>query len=162
MSSVSIVYPKHRLAAQLKAPGGPAVADALLAAQANLDELKPQCLSELQALVRDAEACLARIPATFSAEPLKALYAIASRGIGAGSVCGAAGADKSLVSLCDLLDHLITAGRLDREAVAVHVRTLQFLVSGQETPAAAVDMLLGQLRKVSARYAVPPPLGADG
>jgi hypothetical protein len=155
MSSVRFVFPKLKLTGQLKAAGGLPVVEALEAAHANLEAIRPECLSALQALTEEAVACLQRFPNTFSLEALKALYAIASRGVGTGVVSGAPAADTALVSLCDLLDHLRATGRWDREAVAVHVQTLQLLVhgAGQNMDTATADAILSGLKKVSALYA---------
>ena len=155
MSSVSFVQPKNKLAAQLKVPGGLPVVEALAAAQANLLELRPQCLVELQALLARAQACFARSPSEFSPDTLKDLYAIAAGGVGMGAVCDSPVVDTALISLCDLLDHLRATARWDREAVAVHVQTLQLLVpgAGPALGEAAASALLSGLRKVSARYA---------
>jgi hypothetical protein len=116
----------------------------------------------LQQAVADAAAAFQAFPAEFSAEALQGLYAIAARAVGVGAAAGAPGADAALVSLCDLLDRLATRGRWDREAIAVHVQTLQLLSANLGTPmdAATVDQVLGGLRKVSARYAEPPAASA--
>ena len=122
---------------------------------ANLAQLRPEGLSELKALASDALDCFERFPADFSAEPLRELYAIAARGIGAGAVVGAPAVDTALVSLCDLLDYLSTSKRWDHEAVAVHVRTLQLLVlgAGKDMDEATADAIVSGLKKVSAIYA---------
>lgn len=158
MSNVRYVFPKPRLTDQLRVPGGVAVAEALEAAEANLAQLRPQCLEELESLTAEAEACFERLPSTFSGEVLLELYAIAARGVGAGSVCGQPAADAALISLCDLLDHLRRSERLDREAVGVHVMTLRLLVRGvsQPLPAGGAERLVSDLKKVSARFARPP------
>jgi hypothetical protein len=159
--SVTITYPKLRLATQLRQAGGLAVADAVQAANANLEDIREDCLSELQAAAGAAKACFQRFPDSFEAASLQELYAIAARAIGIGAVCGAPGADGALVSLCDLLDRLTTSGCWDREAVAVHVQTLQLLASdsGQDLDAAAVAHMLAGLQKVSGRYAATTPSG---
>jgi hypothetical protein len=155
MSNVRIVFPKHRLAEQLKTPGGPPAAEALKAAAANLAQLAPECLEELEALVAQAEACLARFPATFQEEPLRELYAMASRGVGMGKVAGAAAADVALISLCDVLDYLIATAAWDLNPVTVHVRALRLLVGagGKALDANSAEVVMAGLQKVSARYA---------
>jgi hypothetical protein len=157
--SVQYSYPKYKLAAQLKEAGGLAVADAVVAAQSNLAELAPPCLSELQAATAAAMAAFRAFPPRYSHEALDELYAIASRAVGLGAICGAPGADKAFASLCSLVDHFGGAERWDLEAIAVHVHTLQLLVSddGSQVDDAAANRLLSGLVKVSARYAQPPP-----
>ena len=155
MSSVRFVFPKLKLAEQLRVPGGKPVAEAVEEAEANLATLQPECLDELQVLPEAAAACFARFPATFAPEPLKDLYAIAVRGVGIGAISGAPAADSTLISLCDLLYHLGATGRWDQEAVAVHVHTLQLLVSqaGKAMTPEAETAILSGLKKVSQRYA---------
>lgn len=155
MSSVRFVFPKNKLTEQLRVPGGLPVSDAIEGAEANLATLQPECLDELRSLTAAAAACFAEFPESFDPAPLKTLYGIAVRGVGVGSICGAPAADTTLVSLCDLLDHLGAIGRWDREAIGVHVQTLQLLVSqaGKAMPAETEAAILAGLQKVSERYA---------
>ena len=158
MSSVRFVRPTLKLAAQLKTPGGLTTAEALEAAHANLAQLRPPSLSTLQALAAEAEACLKTLPATFSREPILALYAVSARGVGLGAVAGAPAADDVLVSLCDLLDRFLVTERWDRDAAAVHVSSLRLLVLGaeQEPNPAGTAAILDGLKRVHARHAERP------
>jgi hypothetical protein len=159
--SVTISYPKLRLAAQLREAGGQTVADSLAAAGANLDALRPACLDALREVVAALAAASQQLPDAFDAEALHALYGIAAHAVGVGAVSGAPGADVALVSLCDLLDRLGNNGRWDRTAIGVHVQTLQLLAAhGDALDAAATQRILDGLRKVSARYARPPVAAA--
>jgi hypothetical protein len=159
MSGVTLVYPKTKLAGQLREAGGVAVADAVQGASDNLAVLKPRCLTELQMTADSAMTCFHGFPAEFAPEPLQELYAIAARAVGMGAICGAPGADAALVSLCDLLDRLGSSRRWDKAAIGVHVQTLQLLAmnAGGALDAAATDSVLAGLRKVSARYLDLPP-----
>ncbi|HEY1425281.1 MAG TPA: hypothetical protein VGF50_01290 [Caulobacteraceae bacterium] len=153
MSSARYEFPKFKLTQQLREAGGVAVADAVEAAQANLTELQPECMTELQTATAAAQAAFQRFPATFDADALQALYAISARAVGIGAVCGAPSADTTFISLCNLLDHLTVIRRWDREAIGVHVQTLQLLAAnvGSLTPP-AVDQILAGLEKVARRY----------
>jgi len=154
--SVTISYPKLKLAAQLREAGGQTVAESLVAAGANLEALRPACLDELRGVVANLAAASQRLADTFNAEALEELYGIAARAVGVGAVSGAPGADVALVSLCDLLDRLANSGRWDSKAIEVHVRTLQLLAAqGDALDAAATQRILDGLRQVSARYAAP-------
>lgn len=152
MSTVRFVFPKVRLAEIIKTPGGLSVADALVRAQAGLETLKPTCLAEQMALLEYAEAAFDQLGASFDDVALAEIYSIAVRGIGTGAVCGAPAVDEVLNSLCDLVDHLRTSGRYDRDAVGVHVRAWRLLLNPALPPEGAEPVLEG-LRKVSARYA---------
>ena len=161
--SVKVIYPKLKLAAQLReSAGSTTIVDAVQAANANLVDIREQCLTELQAAASAATAAFQRFPTQFDAAPMADLYGIAARAIGVGAVCGAPGADAALTSLCDLLDRLSTSRRWDLNAIGVHVQTLQLLAGdgGQDLEAAAVRHLLAGLQKVSARYAAPPAAAA--
>jgi hypothetical protein len=169
MSSVQIEYPKLRLATQLKEAGGMTVADAVEEAQSGLEELRPECKTELQRSVRAAEDLLAKFPPAFAPEPLQELYVVASRAVGLGAICQSPASDAALVSLCDLLDRLATSRRWDPPAITVHVQTLQLLafnIGGVNDPKMTSKVLAG-LKKVSDRYAgitapEPPRLAAAG
>jgi hypothetical protein len=154
MSSVRFVFPKPRLAEILRMPGGLPVAEAVERAQANLETLKPSCLAELQALLELSEARFEAMGEAFDEAGLSDLYAIGVRGIGAGAVCGVPSLDFALTSLCDLLDHLKSHQRYDREAIAVHLRAWRLLMTAG-LPQAGSEVILDGLRKVSRRYAQP-------
>lgn len=146
--------PKVKLAQQLKTPGGPAVAEALVAATKNLHGLKKECVEDLSGVLLQAEACLASFPATYADEPLIEMYSIASQPIGVASTVGLEAIDTALISLCDLIENLKTRFLWDNDAVAVHVQSLRLLLmkAGSSELAGAEAILTG-LRKVSARYA---------
>ena len=152
MSSVRYEFPKYKLTQQLREPGGQTVADAVEAAQANLFELQPECMNELQSATAAALAAFQTFPADFNPDALQQLYAIAARAVGIGAVCGVPAADTAFVSLCNLLDHLTVIQRWDLEAIAVHVQTLQLLGVGQKLNEAAIEQILAGLQKVTRRY----------
>lgn len=151
MSAVRFVFPKPRLAQLLKTPGGLPVAEALERAQNNLEEIRPTCLAELQALLELAQARFDAVADGDGPEAVSELYAIAVRGIGGGEVVKIPAIDSALTSLCDLLDHLRTQGRFDHEAIAVHLQAWRLLVAGDQPPEVGRAMVEG-LRKVSAKF----------
>ncbi|THD74226.1 MAG: hypothetical protein E7812_17990 [Phenylobacterium sp.] len=152
MTSVRFVFPKPRLNELLRTPGGLPVAEAIENARKNLEAIKPTCTAELLALLELSEAGFWNLKNDFDDAALEELYAIAVKGIGAGEVCGVANVDVALTSFCDLLDHLRTLKRFDREAVGVHVRAWRLLMSS-ELPGAGAKQVLDGLLKVSGRYA---------
>ncbi|MEO8114968.1 MAG: hypothetical protein ABI655_11330 [Phenylobacterium sp.] len=156
MSTVRFVFPKPRLAELLKMPGGLPVAEALERAQRSLEEIKPTCIAELQALLELSEARFEAMGEAPDPETILELYAVVVRGIGGGQVCGAPAVDEVLTSLCDLLDALRTQGRFERDAIGVHLSAWRLLVGGTLPPEAAESILAG-LGKVSARFAASPP-----
>jgi hypothetical protein len=156
VSKVRIEHPRLRLAAQLGEAGGLTVAEAVQKANANLAEIAPQCLTELQRAAQAAEAAFRALPPAFAAEPLQGLYAIASRAVGLGAVGGAPGADVALVSLCDLVDRMAASGRWNLAAIGVHVQTLQALAFGAAGDARTTARVLAGLKLVSEHYADAP------
>lgn len=154
MSTARFTVPKQRLAQQLRTPGGLPVVEALAAADANLAELKPACIAELQQRLEAAEAIFAGFGAAFDDRAMGELYEQSVGGIGLGEICGAGSVDVALHSLCDLLDHLRTAKKCDAEAVGVHLRAWRLLISTQLPPDGAQAVLSG-LHKVSALYSTP-------
>jgi hypothetical protein len=154
MSSVRFVFPKPRLAQLLRMPGGLPVAEALERAEQNLQSIRPTCAAELQALLELADSRFQALGAEADDAGMADIYAIAVRGIGGGQVCGMAGVDVTLTSLCDLLDHLRSNNRYDRAAIGVHVRSWRLLMSTDLPPEGSAAILDG-LRRVSERYAPP-------
>ena len=154
MSSVRYEFPKYKLTQQLRESGGLAVSEAVESAAANIEELRAECADELQTAVAATFSCFQTFPAAFDPAPLQQLYAISARAVGIGAVCGAPAADAAFVSLCNLLDHLSVIQRLDLEAIAVHVQTLQLLAARvrDQLDAPAIDQVLAGLDKVTRRY----------
>jgi hypothetical protein len=159
MSTARFTVPKQRLAELMRKPGGVPAEEALKAAAENLQELRAPCLAELQDLLEAADATFARIGAGFDDAGLAELYETAVKGIGLGEVSGVASIDLALNSFCDLLDHLRTNQRYDREAVGVHLRAWRLLMSA-DLPAEGCQAVLSGLHKVSALYSAPRPAEA--
>lgn len=143
--------PKLNLTQLLKKPGGLPVAEAVVAAQANLTSLKPLCMTELHTLLEAAEKVFGGLGGAYDEAGVSSLYQTAVRGIGLGDVCGAGSVDVALTSLCDLLDHFKTHERYDAEAVGVHLRAWRLLIS-TEIPPEGAQAVLGGLNRVSAKY----------
>jgi hypothetical protein len=152
MTSVRFVFPKPRLNELLRTPGGLPVAEAIEQARANLESIQPSCTAELTALLELCEAGCQGLKDGFDDAALAEIYAIAVKGIGAGEVCAIGGVDAALTSFCDLLDHLRTLKRFDRDAVGVHVQAWRLLMTAG-LPAPAAQQVVDGLLKVSRRYA---------
>jgi hypothetical protein len=150
----SFVFPKNRLAKLLRAAGGKPVAEALEDASANLKAIEPEAQAELQCMLKEVEARYAALGDTYDGDKLEDLYQIANRAIGVAGVCGREAVDVALVSLCQLLDYLKTAGRWDNASVGVHVQALRLLL-GADPNDEQVAAILDGLKRVSALYAAP-------
>lgn len=150
----SFVFPKNRLAKLLRAAGGKPVAEALEDATANLQAIEGEAQAELQSMLAEVETRYAVLGDAYDGAKLDDLYQIANRAIGVAGICGRAAVDVALVSLCQLLDYLKTAGRWDNASVGVHVQALRLLL-GADPNDQQVAAILDGLKRVSALYAAP-------
>jgi len=154
--SVTFHTPKRRLTQLLKTPGGLPLAEAIERATKNLGTLAGACVAEVGSVTEQAEALMARKPASFDEAFLTEFYGVVNPPIGLSSICGLDGIDVALHSMCDLLDHLKTTERWDVEAMQVHVQALKLLLHTESSQnAEQTDAVLSGLRKVSQRYAAP-------
>jgi hypothetical protein len=158
MSVVTVLRPVVKLAKLLREPGGLALADALVAAQSNLEAASGGYLDAVAEGVIDI-ARLSEQHSTnvFSDQVFASIYSRASNLIGAASVCGRGSIDDALTSLCEMLDCFQSRGIWDAEAVGVHVNALRLLLQGgvAEGSGGAAAILDG-LRQVSRRYQAEP------
>ena len=110
--------------------------------------------AELQCMLKEVEARYAALGDTYNGDKLDELYQIANRAIGVAGVAGREAVDVALVSLCQLLDYLKTAGRWDNASVEVHVQALRLLLAADPNDQQVAAILDG-LKRVSALYAAP-------
>jgi hypothetical protein len=154
VSVVTVLRPLVRLAKLLREPGGLALADALAAAQKNLEAASGDYLYAVGEGVADIARLAERHTSNaFDEAVFSGVYARASNLIGAASVCGRASIDEALTSLCEMLDCFQSREIWDAEAVGVHVNALRLLLYGgvSEDSDGAATVLDG-LRRVSKRY----------
>ena len=152
----SFLFPKNRLAKLLRAAGGKPVAEALEDANANLKTIEPDAQAELQSMLAEVEQRYAALGDAYDGDKLDDLYQIANSAIGVAGVAGREAVDVALVSLCQLLDYLKTAGRCDSPSVGVHVQALRLLLAADPNDE-QVGAILDGLKQVSALYAAPAP-----
>lgn len=150
----SFLFPKNRLAKLLRAAGGKPVVEALEDANANLKTIESDAQAELRSMLAEVEARYAALGDVYDGDKLDDLYQIANRAIGVAGVAGRAAVDVALVSLCQLLDYLKTAGRWDNASVGVHVQALRLLLAADPNDEQVAAILDG-LKRVSALYAAP-------
>jgi hypothetical protein len=155
LSSVRIVFPKLKLADQLRAPGGATVVEALAQSAENLAVLSPDCLKELRALSEKIDAGFEQVLKAVTPTSATEFYGLAASGVGLGTVGGIPAVDQTLISLCRLMDYFEMHGRWDQEALRVHVQTFKLLVSGMAFPPEALAELMGGLERVNQLYRPP-------
>ncbi len=151
--SVRFVFPKPRLAALLRKPGGKPAVEALADAGANLKELRGACLEDLEGVLVKIDALFANFPRTFDEKATNELYGLCQGSLGVAGAVGMDAIDTALGSLCTLLDNLRIRRIANVEAVGVHVRALRVLVKSADiaTPS-DMEAVLSGLRMVSERY----------
>jgi hypothetical protein len=153
---VSIHVPPVRLAKLIRTPGGKPVADAMRDANKGLDSLQADCLGQLATVLTQAEGLATKVGADFKADLAGALYKLISATIGVPTACNLKPIDTMLVSLADLLDHLISSQSWDVNAVAVHLRAFRLLLKTEAArDGSGTQAILEGLRRVSQRYAKP-------
>ena len=151
--SVRFVFPKPRLAALLRKPGGKPAVEALADAEANLKELRGACLEDLEAVLVKIEAQFAEFPKAFDEKATHDLYVLCQGSLGVAGAVGMDAIDTALSSLCTLLDNLRIRRISNVEAVAVHVRSLRVLVKSVDIASPSdMEAVLNGLRMVSERY----------
>ncbi len=157
MSAVQFHFPPNKLAAKLRAAGGKPIAEALKEAQAGLDSIAPACLIAIDEVMIEIASAHSALPAVFSADALRRLYAATNRLIGLGSVAALPDIDRAAYSLCDLLDRMIEAGRQEQASILVHIQAITLLRRPELLGGAAgVNAILKGLKQVCDRFGGEP------
>ena len=107
-----------------------------------MDLKAQQCLSHVDA----AQAALEQLGSASDAAGLAALRAV----VAGYPDTGSSGAGDVVSSLFMLLEHLIADGRMDREAVQVHVSAWRLMLISEPDPEATEVLLMG-LKAIRAR-----------
>jgi hypothetical protein len=141
----------NRLAKAIDAPGGMTVGDALQRATANIEEVRDECLSALDAKIAEIDAATARGAFKASPEEMARVYTLANEILGEAGVFGLTELSEAGRSLCELTSNWASGG-IDLDPVRVHVSAMKSLrrpdVAG--SPAVRAAVLTG-LRAVTAK-----------
>ncbi len=154
MTAVRIHRPKYALAGMLRKPGGKTVAEAVEAADANLEGLKEAAWPQLDERLAEVEACFGRYGEAYDEALIDEHYRLAVGLIGLPSLCGLDALENAAHSLCDLLDRLRTTGRWDKDGIKVHIQALRLLRNLAPGEEAIAEPVLEGLRKVRERHAI--------
>ena len=123
MSMVRYIAYENKLAKMISKPGGKTVDEAVSDAEANLASISDACLADIDRLIGVLTAAVA----SGKPEDDQILY-VASREIaGLAAICSLPRLGEAAHSLCVLIDNSEAVGRPHREAVTVHVSTLQLM-----------------------------------
>ncbi len=125
MSVVRYIAHQNRLAKLINAPGGKTVDAAIEDAEAGLLAIADACLADIDRLIGELSKRIGEI----ADHPGKddPLYIAAREIAGLAAICKRPALGDAAHSLCVLLDNSETSGLWRREAVMVHVSTLQLL-----------------------------------
>ena len=123
------------LAGLIHQPGGLTVKEAVQAAEAGMDELKPYAAAEIGKLVRDllavGAASLTTKDLATRSTMLQDLYRLSNTIVGVAAPFGWKGLGVIAYSLCDLVDRLRSAGRWNAPALRIHLDGMRLM---HETP----------------------------
>ena len=152
MSVVRYIAHQNRLAKLISAPGGKTMEEAIDDAETGLQGVAEACLADIDRLIGD----LAKRAGQVIDNPGKtdALYVGARKIAGLAAICKRPCLGRAAHSLCVLIDNSEDSGRWHREAVMVHISTLQLLRGiPNEAESTMPDQLAGSLDDMVKRLA---------
>lgn len=144
MSTVRKFRVKTRLASMIKEPGGIHVSEALKRGEEAI-------ASHSEASLNMIDDCLARIEALFTdpkSDP-EEMYRLSTDIVTLCAVLPDPALSEVARSLCELLDHSIEAGRLNHQAVQVHIASMKLLHRTGLGPEASQEILESLTRMVA-------------
>ena len=154
MSAVRFLFPENRLGKLVNAPGGLLRRDAVAGAAANLEEMREDCLKDIDAALAEVDAALAGQEAPLDPDAFQHAYGAVCGMIGL--VGGASGLEDVAAagrSLCDLLDRLHVSARWNAAAIKVHLDTLHLLRRSADLPEGMAAAALTALRAMTLKIA---------
>jgi hypothetical protein len=167
--SVTIHFPKNRLAELTGRFGGMKRDEAVAAAAGALDTLRPEAdrrieaaIVQLEEMAFDAKGAQS-IPGDLSPAQMRTFLPVADRIVTLTGTYGYRALDHAAKSLCDLIAGLIEAGRGDLASIRVHVRTIRMVApSSPSLPEQHIDVLLFELQKLLDHHGIVPPPPDEG
>jgi hypothetical protein len=161
--SVTIHFPKNRLAELTGRFGGMKRDEAVAAATREIDTLRPEADKRIAAAIARLEQMV------FDAKPangeiaMKSLLPVADQIVTLTGTYGYRALDHAAKSLCDLLGGLIAAGKSDLASIRVHVRTIRMIApSSPSLPEQHTEVLLFELQKLLDHHGIVPPPPDEG
>lgn len=146
---MKIYYPKNTLAVAMKEAEPLMAQTALGRAETGLAAIRNQCLAQLDELL----ALLVGLPGDVPdmRDRLRQGYHVSRRIIGLGHVAGFPHVDMAALSLCDVVDGLLTRNIADWAPVEAHVDAMR-LMRHPDLPEQSITMLLSSLDDLRARF----------
>ena len=125
MGSVRYIAYENKLAKLIRAPGGKTMEAAIEDAEIGLEAIADACLVDIDRLIAILIERAADLAKTVAKQD--PLYTSAREIAGLAAICKRPRLGEAAHSLCVLIDNSEAAGQLHREAIAVHISTVQLL-----------------------------------
>ncbi len=138
---------KNRLAALIKMPGGKKLKDALSDAERNLETVKADCVSQIDALVGEIQT-LASGAGDPDLAARERLYDLGNQIVSLAGTFGMSGLGRAAYSLCELIDVTLDADGCPRGEIRVHAESLQLLRHAERLGEAGEAAVLEGLAKI--------------
>lgn len=151
MSGLKTFYPANRLSAALQRARPVSVEQCLRSADENLRLISAECAEHVSATLDRLESVVRDWPRQADRDYMESVFQLSLRLIGAATAAGFPKLDSAAASLCRLIEAGSESASWDRESIEIHVRSMRILRL-KSTPAAAEDLLLGELAKVLAKF----------
>jgi hypothetical protein len=152
MSAVKRIRVPNRLAAVVRKPGGKTIAEAVAAAEANLETIRDDCVAAVDAILAAMTELSAVLKAVPTPENQSKLYDLADEMIGVAAIANLPAVGTAAFSVCELVDAFAERQAWNWDAVAVHLNGLKLLrAMGDQIDEAAREQVLDGLRAVVRR-----------
>lgn len=158
MSEVKFIPGKSRLAKIMRQPGGTTVRGALRDAKLNLENIRLECVIEIDAKLGVIQRKFGRAEQRPTDADLDELYRLSNDIVGMAGVFEMNELGEAAFSLCELIDRLKAPDQWDWPAVEVHLSSLRLLRHASPGSPENQAMLKG-LRKLTARVDARRDLG---
>jgi hypothetical protein len=134
VSAAKFIKVPNRLGEMVLGGGGKTAIEAVRAADAILEELRPRMLIDLDARLEELEARFGPRASARADEPLQALYDCALAAVELSGALPNSGLDEAARAICELVSR--SDGVADWEAIDVHLAAVKMLRAGGRSLAA--------------------------
>ncbi len=156
MTAVQFLFPENRLAKLIRRPGGVSYAQAMAAAEANMDSIRADVLAGVDENLQRIDQLSADPAVAFSPEIQAELYERSNYVAGLAGSGGLPELGQAAFCYCELLDRIIAGAAWPQAAVTVHMDSLKLLrAMGVASPENDRAAIVEGLRKVAERVIRP-------
>lgn len=160
MTQAQFIKPPNRFGSMALGGGGKTAGDAARAAEANLEELRPRLLIEMDARLEEMHQRFGRQAEGRASEPLQGLYDCALNIIDVAGGLPNSSIDEAARAVCELVSR--ASGVADWMAIDVHLAALKLLrAKGQILSVKEREAVLGGLADVCLKIYGKPEAETD-